>query len=185
MTSRKKWLHAAVRAHQAKTLDQLRRTQQAWDELFEAQRIKAIAAQDLSSLRRDWASRRHAEPSSQPLDAVYVHFHGFLSDRAARAERVNDARCEQVDAAIVELRQSHAVQRTLEKVARQTAVHLRHSAKVKEIQANAEAWLLGQVASRSGYGAYGFAGPSASARPPIEEPRPELGADKNPASLEG
>ncbi|WP_457391251.1 hypothetical protein [Roseateles sp. P5_E1] len=146
MKSRKTWLHTAVRAHQAKTLDHLQRTRHAWDELFEAEQLRDSAMGDLKSLRQDWANRRHAAASSREIDAVYLRFHGFLSDEAVKAEHAQQACREQVDAAVAELKQSHAVQRTLEKIARQSAEQLRRSARATELQSNAEAWLLGRIA---------------------------------------
>lgn len=143
----KTWLHTAVRAHQAKTLDHMQRTRHAWDELFEAEQLRDGARGSLESLHQDWVKQRRAASSSRELEAVYLRFHGFLNDQAVRAEQAQQARREEVDAAVAELKQSHAVQRTLEKVAQQTAEQLRRRARAHELQSNAEAWLLGRLAN--------------------------------------
>lgn len=148
MKSRNTWLHTAVRAHQAKTRDHLQRTLHAQDQLLEAEELRRIAAQDLSSLRQDWTSRRGATPPGQQIDDVYSRFHGYLTDKNLHAENAREVRRAQLDAATVELRQSHAIQQALEKVAKQRAEGLRQSEKAKEMQTNAEAWLLGQIATK-------------------------------------
>ncbi len=149
MKPRKTWLHTAVRAHQAKTLDQLQRTRQAMEELFKAEQLRHSAVGDLQSLSRDWAIQRHAAPSGREIDAVYRRFHGFLCSEASRAEAAQKTCREQVDVAVAELKQSHAMQRTLEKVAKQTTEQERCSARSNELLSNAQAWLLGWIASGS------------------------------------
>lgn len=149
MKPRKTWLHAAVRAHQAKTLDQLQRARHAKDELSEAERCRDRASQRLESLGEAWAHQRRAAPASQAIDALYSRFHGFLSGESVQAERTEQACRDLVDAAVAELQQSHAVQRTLEKAARRKVVQQRRDAAAAEFQTNAEAWLLGRLAGRS------------------------------------
>jgi len=151
MKARKTWLHAAVRAHQVKTLDHIQRTRHAWDELHAAEQRRVRASVNLESMGEAWASQRQAEPSSQEIDAAYLRFHGFLSDEEARARDAQQVCRELVDAAVADLQRSHAAQRTLEKVAKKKAEKFRHSVKTAELQANEEAWLLGRIASRSSH----------------------------------
>lgn len=147
MKSRKTWLHTAVRAHQAKTLDQMERTREAWDELFDAEQAQQQSSRRLDALSQDWGNQRRVATGGQQIDAMYLRFHEFLSEEAVRAERAQVACQQQADAAVAELTQVHAVQRTLEKVAQHKKEQVRRAATAQELQSNAEAWLLGRIAS--------------------------------------
>jgi len=138
------WLQAAVRAHQAQTFDHLQRAQQARDELSAAEQLASRSSQALHTLSQSWAGRRRDASLSLELDGVYRLFHGFLRDKAEVAGESQRACQARMEVAMTDLQKTHAVQRTLEKVAQQAAAQRRREAWDKETQGAAEAWLLGQ-----------------------------------------
>jgi hypothetical protein len=146
MKKRGTWLQTAVRAHQAQTFDHMQRAQQARDELYQAEQLANRSDQALISLSESWAGWRREAASSMELDEAYRRFHGFLHGKAATAGEARQACQGRVDAVETDLQQSHAVQRTLEKVSRQAAERRRREARDKETQDAAEAWLLGRFA---------------------------------------
>ncbi|WP_457447635.1 hypothetical protein [Roseateles sp. P5_E4] len=146
MKKRGTWLQTAVRARQAQTFDHMQRAQQARDELYQAEQLAIRSDQALISLSESWAGWRREVASSMELDSAYRRFHGFLHDKATTAGEAQQACQGRVDAVETDLQQSHAVQRTLEKVSRQAAERRWREARDKETQDAAEAWLLGRFA---------------------------------------
>lgn len=145
MKTRRTWLQTAIRAHQAQTFDHMQRARHAWDELYEAEQLAKRSAQDLSALGESWANQRRLAISGAELESVYQRFHGFLQHNTAQADQAQQARQMHADAVEMDLRRSHAMQSTLEKVAQRAAEKRRRESRAKETQDAAESWLLGRV----------------------------------------
>lgn len=142
MKKRGTWLQAAVRAYQAQTFDHVLRAQRARDDLLAAEQLAGRTDEALHSLSESWAGLRRDAAGSAELDDAYRLFHGFLAGEAREAVEAHQARQVDMDVVALDLQKSHAVQRTLERVARQAAEQRRREMRDKETQDAAEAWLL-------------------------------------------
>lgn len=149
MKPRKTWLHTAVRAHQAQTQDHQQRTARARELLDGASLRQQQSAQALHALAEAWAELRGKAQLDPGLDAAYQRFHGHLQHRDNDASAARQEAQASFDAAADRLKTSHGTQRVLERMATQAAERQAREARTREQQANAEAWLLGQLAKEA------------------------------------
>lgn len=142
------WMQAAIRAHHVVTMERTHKVQVALEELQSAQVIAARSAASLTDLVDAWTYRRRAATSDHSFEAGYLRFHGFLQQAFSHAIDARQSCSSHADAAIAELKSSHAILRTLERLAHEATAAERRATHRLEFQNAIDAWLLGRLAAR-------------------------------------
>jgi len=142
---RGRWLDTALRAQEARTLDRHDRVVETSAACDHAARHEAAAQQELQALVSSWREVRSAARSTTHLDTLYRRFHAQLHIEAVDAAQAHADGQRALDAALVQLRQSHAMQQALGRT-----VERRDRRDARDEQARArglavEAWLLTQA----------------------------------------
>lgn len=141
----KAWLHTALRAQQAKTLDETQRVHAARSEAMAAELQAQASAQALQDFGDAWRRSRDTPSMAGGLDALYQRFHGHLRELALDHAQTRLERTLSLEQGEQQLRQHHALGKALDKtVQRRKAEIARHQLNT-ERQRTAEAWLLDRI----------------------------------------
>lgn len=136
------WLQAAVRAHEAQTLDSQRRVRDAWDALLDAAERERQAEGCLDELAAAWTAQRTTSRWVPELDNIYGRFHAHVHHQSELAARqLIDCR-HRWEAGQADLRSRHSTQRLLERLAQHIEAENRRALSVSDARNSAEAWLL-------------------------------------------
>lgn len=146
MTARRKWLQTALRAQQALTTDHAQSHLQAREAHKLSQRAHAIAAGAQEAGLAQWLQHRCRSPSAAQWDALHLGFHNFLEGRTEAAGQTLASCRARLDDVAVDLQRSHAVQRTLERLAEQADAFQQRESRARELRLQQEAWLLARTA---------------------------------------
>lgn len=145
MNPARTWLPAAVRAHEARTLDTQRRVHDAWEALLDAAESEHRAGGRLDELSAAWAAERDMGRLAPALETLYRRFHTHLHEQADLAIRRRTACQDRWEAMKTELRRTHSTQRLLERFEQEIEAARRHELSSREAQSRVEAWLLGRL----------------------------------------
>lgn len=149
MKSKKsRWLDTALRAQQARTLDQHYRVHETEATHRQAQQQESAAVRDLHALASSWRQGRDAAQLSQNLDGLYQRFHAHLHVEAAQATQARASHQLALDAALLHLRQSHALQQGLDRTIQRRDQRSAKDALAKERSSATETWMLAQAGKK-------------------------------------
>jgi ABC-type uncharacterized transport system involved in gliding motility auxiliary subunit len=145
---RKPWLDTALRAQQARTLDRQYRVHETQTSQEAATQQESEAKQELHALASSWREGRDATQFTQQLDGLYQRFHAQLREQAAVATDARIVQDRALDAAVVDLRHSHALQRGLDRTVQRRDLRVAQEALAKERATASETWVLVQVVKK-------------------------------------
>lgn len=149
MKARKgQWLDTALRAQQARTLDHHYRVHETQASHEQAARLESDARQNLHSLASSWRKGRDAAQLSKDLDGLYRRFHAQLHVEAAGAAQTRVEHQQALDAALLHLRQSHALQQGLDKTVQRRDRRIAKDAQAVERNTASETWMLAQAGKK-------------------------------------
>lgn len=149
MKARKgRWLDTALRAQQARTLDQHYRVHETQASHELAAQQEAGALQSLRSLASSWRKGRDAAQLSEDLDGLYRRFHAQLHVEAVGATQTRVEHEQALDTALQHLRQSHALQQGLDKTIQRRDRRLVKEALAVERNTASESWMLAQAGKK-------------------------------------
>ena len=142
------WLDTALRAQQAKTLDQHYRVHETQAEQEQAAQRESAAVQGLQSLASSWRKGRDAARLTQDLDGLYQRFHAQLHAEADAAAKTHVAHQQALDSALLHLRQSHALQQALDRTVQRRDRRSAKDALTRERNLATEAWVLDRAGKK-------------------------------------
>lgn len=142
------WLDTALRAQQAKTLDHHYRVHETQVAHEHAAQQEAGAVQSLIELSSSWRNSRDATRQTSDLDGLYQRFHAQLHVEASSATQTRVEHQQALDAALLHLRQSHAVQQALDKTVKRRDCRVINDAQAKERGMATEAWVLDRAVKK-------------------------------------
>jgi hypothetical protein len=149
MKSKKsRWLDTALRAQQARTLDQRYRVHETEATHRQAQEHESAAVQELHALALSWRQGRGDVQHSQSLDGLYQRFHAHLHAEAAEATQARASHQLAFEAALSHLRQSHALQQGLDRTIQRRDQRSTKDALAKERSSATETWMLAQACKK-------------------------------------
>lgn len=149
MKARKgQWLDTALRAQQARTLDHHYRVHETHASHEQAVRQESDAQQNLHSLATSWRKGRNDVQFTEHLDGLYRRFHAQLHVEAAGAAQTRVAHQQALDAAVLHLRHSHALQQGLDKTIQRRDRRVAKDAQAAEGNTASETWMLAQAGKK-------------------------------------
>jgi len=143
-----RWLDTALRAQQARTLDHHYRVHETQASHAQAAQQESDARQSLHSLASSWRKGRDEAKLTQDLDGLYRLFHAQLHVEADGAAQTRVAHQQALDAALLHLRQSHALQQGLDKTIQRRNRRVAKDAQAAERNTASETWMLAQAGKK-------------------------------------
>ena len=143
-----RWLDTALRAQQAKTLDHHYRVHETQASHAQAAQRELEARRSLHSLASSWRSARDAVLLTKDLDGLYRRFHAQLHVEAAGASQARAEHHQALDTALLQLRQSHALQQGLDKTIQRRDRRIVKDKQSEDRTAACENWVLTQAGKK-------------------------------------
>jgi len=150
MKPRRTWLETALRAAVAKTADRRRHLQSATQASTEAASARGIAQREERSFAGAWAEGRRGSGLDAPLDLAYRRFHEHLLGVSRAADEAHEDCLEAQGEATASLRQSHAAEQLLTRVADRRRALQAEESRRHEHRNNEELWLLARYRKEDG-----------------------------------
>lgn len=145
-----KWLDTALRAQQAKTLDHHYRVHDTTTAHEQAAQRESDALHGLQALASSWRKGRDAARLTKDLDGLYQRFHAQMRVEATDATHARVEHQQALDAALVHLRQSYALQQALGRTVERRDRLAAKDAQAREHGTSNEAWMLAQAGRKKG-----------------------------------
>lgn len=142
------WLDTALRAQQAKTLDQHYRVHETQAAQEQAAHRESSAVHGLHSLATSWRKSRDAAQLTKDLDGLYQRFHARLRVEAEAATQAHAVHQQALDSALHQLRQSHALQQALDRTVQRRDRRAAKDALTQERNLSTEAWVLDRATKK-------------------------------------
>lgn len=143
-----RWLDTALRAQQARTLDHHYRVHDTQATHAQALQQETEALQSLQALAASWRGGRDGGQLTQDLDGLYRRYHALLSVQADSAGQARAVQEQALDAALQQLRQSHALQQGLDRTLQRRDRRQAQLAQARERNVAGEHWLLAQAGKK-------------------------------------